>query len=149
MADLDDSPEQAPLPEGLIAQAILSVLPPRSYDLILTHGPHGEYTRHRRHEEVSQAVTGLWQKGRVHSAQLWLFAYQDHHRTMFPEAVAGASQWLTLPEPIWRQKYELITCQYGFDVESWEAQSTTRIEAFWTLSDPKHWQSGAWAEESG
>lgn len=147
MADLDDGPEQVPLPEGLIAQAILSALPAKAYHMILTHAPHGEYTRHRRHEEVSKAVSGLWQKGRIHSTHLWMFAYQDHHRDTFPQAVPGADHLFTLPAPIWKKKYELITIQYGFDVQSWEAQSTPKVEAFWTFSDPKHLNIKPWLDD--
>jgi hypothetical protein len=58
MADLEDGPEQAPLTISFIQNEILRMLPQRSFDLILTHAPQGEYTRHRRHEEVSRAVTG-------------------------------------------------------------------------------------------
>ena len=59
MADLDDGPEQAPLEEGVVRSTLLSLLPPGEWDLILTHGPKGEYTRHLRHEEVSRAVLRL------------------------------------------------------------------------------------------
>ena len=51
MADLDDEPDQVPLAIGQIQATITRLLTGNSYSLILTHGPHGEYTRHRRHEE--------------------------------------------------------------------------------------------------
>src|ERR1035441_4429321 len=51
MAELDDAPDQAPLPVEQVHETTTRLLPGTSYDLILTHGPKGEYTRHLRHEE--------------------------------------------------------------------------------------------------
>ena len=47
MADLDDGPDQAPLPAGQVQQTIARLLAGTAYNLLLTHGPMGEYTRHR------------------------------------------------------------------------------------------------------
>src|SRR3954469_10769304 len=52
MADLDDGPDQSPLSEEGVEQALLSCLPKRNFERIVSHSPLGEYTRHRRHEEV-------------------------------------------------------------------------------------------------
>jgi hypothetical protein len=59
MGDLDDSPEQKPLRSVDVQDAIMDLLPSDRLDLVLTHGPWGEYTRHKRHEEVSKAVVAL------------------------------------------------------------------------------------------
>jgi hypothetical protein len=67
MADLDDGVEQIPLPTKAVQKTILEVLPDTNYDLILTHAPWGEYTSHRRHEEVSKAVIDLWMAGTISS----------------------------------------------------------------------------------
>ncbi len=64
MADVDDEPEQRPLAEGEVRAAVLDLVGGDHYDLLLTHGPAGEYTRHRRHEEVSRAVASLWTEAR-------------------------------------------------------------------------------------
>ena len=56
MGNLDDGPEQEPIEENEIEQAILNLLPAKHFDLVITHCPSGEYTRHRRHEETGQAV---------------------------------------------------------------------------------------------
>jgi hypothetical protein len=45
MADLDDGPDQAPLPVEQVEETTAGLLAGNSYDLILTHGPHGEYTQ--------------------------------------------------------------------------------------------------------
>ena len=77
MGDLDDGPNQTPLPEALVQETILALLPGRDYELLLTHAPYGEYTRHRRHEEVSRAVMALWRSGKLRAKRLWQFAYHD------------------------------------------------------------------------
>ena len=41
MADLDDGPEQAPLPVELVETTAARLLAGDSYDLVLTHGPLG------------------------------------------------------------------------------------------------------------
>ncbi len=56
IGDLDDAPEQNPLDEELMDKAILELMPSRQFDLIITHNPKGEYTRHIRHEETGKAA---------------------------------------------------------------------------------------------
>jgi len=41
----------------------------------------------------------------------------------------------TLTQPIWEQKYTLITQTYGFDRTSFEAETTPKSEAFWRFSN--------------
>src|ERR1039457_5404003 len=77
MADLDDGPDQAPLPMELVRETIARLLAGTSYSLILTHGPKGEYTRHRRHAECFQTVVELWRSDGFDTRRLWLFAYED------------------------------------------------------------------------
>ena len=84
MGDLDDGPDQVPLPATMVQDAILSLLPGRDYDILLTHAPDGEYTRHRRHEEVSRAVWALWRDGNLRARRLWQFAYEDGGGAYFP-----------------------------------------------------------------
>lgn len=132
MADLDDGPEQKPLASSEVQHAILDLLPAERYDLVLTHGPKGEYTRHRRHEETFGAVAALWEQGRLfRNGELWLFAYEDGGRQYLPRAVETAHLCMTVPERLWQAKYRLVTQIYGFDPGSWEAQVTPRVEAFW------------------
>ena len=70
MGDLDDGAAQAPLADEAVQQAVLALLGEEQYDLLLTHGPCGEYTWHRRHVEVSRAVAALWLQGRLHARAL-------------------------------------------------------------------------------
>ena len=59
MRDLDDGPEQKPLPDSEVQETILQLLPQEHFDLIISHSPAGEYTRHLRHEEIGKAVIML------------------------------------------------------------------------------------------
>jgi len=130
MGDLDDGAEQTPLPEKEVEKAILALLPQNHFDLIITHNPKGEYTKHLRHEEISKAVIMLWNKGIIISKELWTFAYEDGNKAYFPKAIKDASIYEILDQKIWLEKYRLITQTYGFDTHSWEAQTTPKEEAF-------------------
>lgn len=142
MGDLDDGPDQRPLPEKEVEQAILDLLPSQRYDLIITHNPNGEYTRHLRHEETSKAVIQLWNRGHISTKTLWTFAYEDEHRQYSPKAMLAAPLYTKLLPSIWQIKYNLITEIYGFQKESWEAEATPKEEAFWifnTANEAKKW----------
>ncbi len=130
IADLDDGPEQAPLLQKEVEETVLSLLGDRLFRLILTHGTHGEYTRHLRHEETSRAVAALWSEGRICTDSLWMFAYEDGGRRHLPRAARDAHLKNILTEDLWRQKYEIITEIYGFAEDSFEAKTTPRVEAF-------------------
>lgn len=131
MGDLDDGPEQKPLTSRQVQQEILQILPSQRFDLIITHGLHGEYTRHLRHEEIAQAVMALWKSDRLTAGQIWMFAYEDNNRKHLPRAVEDADMNIRLPEEIWQNKYDIITNIYGFKSDSFEATTTPRSEAFW------------------
>ncbi len=130
MGDLDDGPEQVPLPAPMVEQTIISLLPRRDYDLVVTHGPNGEYTRHRRHEEVSRAVHALWRRGRLSAGRMFQFSYEDGGRSYLPRPCRDACFHLTLSEDLWARKHGIISHIYGFDSASWEARAVTRMEAF-------------------
>ncbi|MBN1342597.1 MAG: PIG-L family deacetylase [Phycisphaerae bacterium] len=136
LADLDDGPEQTPLPEDDLRQTVRSLLPDSSFDLVLTHGPRGEYTRHRRHEEVCRAVVALWESGDLRTTALWMFAYEDGDRAYLPRPDQTAHRTTELPDARWNEKYRLITEAYGFDANTWEAKTTPRVEAFWCFESP-------------
>lgn len=131
MADLDDGPDQAPLAREQVEAAVLDVLgsAPET-DVLLTHGPHGEYTRHRRHEECHRAVMRLWRRGRIRTKEVWCFAYEDGGGSHLPQVREDADRRLLLPEEVWQEKYRIIRDIYGFDIDSWEARAVPREEAF-------------------
>jgi LmbE family N-acetylglucosaminyl deacetylase len=131
MADLDDEPDQVPLPIEQVQETLTRLLARYSYDLILTHGPTGEYTRHRRHEECCRSVVELWRSDIIATNRLWLFAYEDGGRAYLPRVREDADRRDILPEKIWLEKRRVITDVYGYGPESWEAQATPREEGFW------------------
>ncbi|MBN1578202.1 MAG: PIG-L family deacetylase [Chitinispirillaceae bacterium] len=137
IGDLDDGPEQTPLSPVLVRNAVLSLLPVnRPIDLMLTHGPQGEYTRHRRHEETCRAVISLWAAGMIFPRRLWTFAYNDDGKRHLPEAAPDADLTSRLPADIRRRKYAIITGIYGFTESSFEARTTPGTEAFRSFTLP-------------
>jgi LmbE family N-acetylglucosaminyl deacetylase len=135
MGGLDDSPDQLPLDGKKVEQAILDLLPSKQFDLIISHNPSGEYTRHIRHEEVSKAVIELWHANKISTDELWTFAYGDGNKSYYPRAVQNASIHLPLTQQLLEKKYKIITETYGFDKSSWEAKTTPKEESFWQFSD--------------
>jgi LmbE family N-acetylglucosaminyl deacetylase len=135
MGDLDDGPDQKPLDEKEVERAILDLLPAYDFDLVISHNPTGEYTKHIRHEEISRAVIMLWNTGKIITRELWTFAYEDNEKKYFPKPIEMAPLYQELPVKIWQKKYNLITKQYGFKKDSWEAKTTPKGEAFWDFTD--------------
>lgn len=135
MGDLDDGPEQNPLDEKEVERTILDLLPSKHFDLIITHNPTGEYTKHIRHEEANKAVIKLWNAGKISANELWSFAYEDGNKEYYPRPVGNATIYQTLTKRIWHKKYCLITKTYGFKKNSWEAETTPRAEAFWQFAN--------------
>ena len=146
MDALDDGPEQTPLAMEVIKKAILDLLPNLDFDLIITHNPTGEYTRHLRHEEVSRAVLELWYEKKISTKELWTFAYEDGKKEYFPRAEEKAYQF-PLSEKIWKQKYALITETYGFPPGGFEAKTTPKIEAYWKFKNPG--KAYDWLQQGG
>lgn len=131
MGDLDDGPEQTPIDPRTVQAAILEVLPSDSFDVIFTHGLHGEYTRHRRHEETAEAAKALSESKGLFAKELWMFAYEDGGGKYLPRAIDDADVKIKLPDEIWHKKYNIITNVYGFSPASFEAKTTPKEEAFW------------------
>jgi LmbE family N-acetylglucosaminyl deacetylase len=146
MADLDDGPEQNPLADEQVENALLGALPVTQFDRILTHSPLGEYTRHRRHEEVARAVLRLWLSERLSAEEVWLFAYEDGHGKHLPRALETADVLRELSLDVWQAKLRVLTDCYGFLPNSWEARVTPRREAFFRLTTRA--EARAWLERS-
>jgi len=136
MGNLDDGPEQKPLDENEVEQAILDLLPANHFDLIITHNPGGEYTRHLRHEETGRAVIKLWHEGKIVANELWTFAYHDENKKHLPLAIENSNIYNILPEKVWLRKYGIITETYGFEKNSFEAETTPKAESFRKYTDP-------------
>ena len=135
MGDLDDGSEQTPLDVIELEQTIISLLPKRYYDLIITHNPSGEYTQHVRHEEVSKAVINLWNNNKINTVELHTFAYEDGGKKYYPRAIKEASIYNKLSQETWKRKYTILNNTYGFEKDSWELETTPREESFWSFSN--------------
>lgn len=135
MADLDDGPSQTPQDLNQISHLVLKTLPSNSWNIVITHSPAGEYTRHLRHEEIGKAVINLWLTGQLSNNELLTFAYEDGNKTYFPKAIKKADLYFNLSTRLWEQKYNIITEIYGFGQDSWEAKTTPKDEAFWRFTE--------------
>jgi LmbE family N-acetylglucosaminyl deacetylase len=136
IGDLDDGPEQKPLDENELEHTILQLLPSKHFDLIISHNPGGEYTRHIRHEETGKAVIKLWNADKIYAKELWTFAYEDGDKKYYPRPIRNAAVCNKLTEQIWLRKYRIITETYGFEKTSFEAETTPRTESFWQFTNP-------------
>ena len=136
MGNLDDGPEQNPLPRSLVRQTISSLVRGGHFDVVVTHAPQGEYTRHRRHEEVSMAVLELWTEGKLACDELWMFAYSDQGQSPYPVAIAEAHRRLRLPDTVMSKKTAILIEDYNFRDQSWEVRAAPVEEAFWCFDTP-------------
>jgi LmbE family N-acetylglucosaminyl deacetylase len=136
MDDLDDCPEQSPLDGKKVKASVSGFLHGTDYDLIITHNPSGEYTRHIRHEEVSRAVIELWHKKSINANELWTFAYEDEGGTKYPVAIRSADLYIPLPPEIRKRKNKIITDIYGFPGNGFEVMAASDSEAFWHFRNP-------------
>ena len=136
MGDLNDGPEQHPLAQNEIEMAVMDLLPKKYFDLIISHNPDGEYTRHIRHEETGEAVIRLWYTNKIVCKKLRIFAYEDGGKAYYPKAVKKAAIYHVLTKRIWLRKYSILTEIYGFEKDSWEAQTTPKAESFWQFTNP-------------
>jgi LmbE family N-acetylglucosaminyl deacetylase len=137
MADLDDGPDQKPLKQSDISRTILDTLPEKKFDVIFTHNPKGEYTRHLRHEETSIAVLDLRNNGKLAAKRLLLFAYEDGNGQYAPRPIEDADIFINLTKNVWQKKKDIIISSYGFSPDSFEAKAVSKIEAFRIIETPK------------
>ncbi len=135
MADLPDDPDQTPLEACDVESGVMSKIGGRSFDLLLSHNPvGGEYTRHRRHEEVGMAVARLWCFRRLTARALWMFAFEDGEGAYIPHPRADAHFHLSCGESTAKEKRRLITGVYGFSPSGFEAHAAGKHEAFFCWS---------------
>ncbi len=135
MGNLDDGPDQKPFTEKEVEVAILQLFPLIDFDLVITHNPNGEYTRHLRHEEVSKGVIMLWETEKIKTKELWTFAYEDGEKKYYPQPIKNASLYSELSIEIWQKKYNIMSKKYGFETDSWEAKTTPKAESFWQFTN--------------
>lgn len=135
MGNIDDGPDQIPLAEDVVKRAIQVLLPADDFGLVITHSPAGEYTRHRRHEEIGNAVIQLWQGGQINTRELWAFAYEDGVGKYLPRPVQTADLFFPLTDKTMQKKYNMINTEYNFSKDSWEARTTPNAEAFWRFTN--------------
>jgi hypothetical protein len=134
ISDLDDSPAPAPLSPHLdeIKHRITGLVT-CSFDLVFTHGPRGEYTRHQRHEQVHAAVRQMVEAGDL-TGGLVCFAYDDCGGACRPRPDPAARIQVTLSQEEHAKKLHIVRDIYGFREGSFELDSAGAVEAFHVLS---------------
>ncbi len=143
IGEMDDGPDQTPLPAAEIQGRIQRLLPDKAYDLIITHNPNGQL----RHEEVSGAVIALWANGSIKTKRLWTFAYEGVQNDYLPTALLNADCWYVLQQVVYDQKCHIITQVYGFEPDSWQRRATPEAEAFWCFANSE--SAGKWLAQGG
>lgn len=129
-SDLDDSPVLAALsPDLREIKSRIRMLPSLEYDLILTHGSAGEYTRHERHEQVHRAVCEMTAAGELHG-RVACFAYLDCAGQCRPRPADDAQIRIGLSSAEFQRKQRIIREIYGFADGSFEQSAGGPVEAF-------------------
>ena len=106
------------------------------FDLIFTHGVRGEYTRHRRHEQVHRAVKNMWASGQL-AGELVFFAYEDGGGAYRPRAAGDARIRVSLTTEEYARKMHIIRNTYGYRRASFEARAAGPVEAFTTSASER------------
>lgn len=131
MSDLDDSSPvlETLSPDLCEIKSRIRRLPTMEYDLILTHGPDGEYTRHERHEQVHRAVCEMTNAGEI-QGRVFCFAYEDCDGGCRPHPEEDARLEITLSADEYRRKQHIVRDIYGFGEGSFEQTAAGPVEAF-------------------
>ena len=130
ISDLDDSPTLAPLSANLVEiKKRIQSISLKQFDLIFTHGPKGEYTRHLRHEQVHQAVREMVESGDLIGTALF-FTYEDCSGECTPRPSEDAHIRIKLSSAEIDKKQHIIRDIYGFNEASFEYKSIGSVEAF-------------------
>jgi len=112
-----------------IGRKIRDVLSWTDWDLILTHGPGGEYG-HPRHIDVHNEVLRLAELGMLRCQELWTFAYHCDPRTGECLALSDADVVVSLTPAQLAEKQWIIRQQYGYARDSFEVRACISPEAF-------------------
>jgi LmbE family N-acetylglucosaminyl deacetylase len=132
--NLDTINHQNPLNETELKNTILALLPEHYFSLVISHYPAGEYADHNRHDETGKALILLWHSGIITAAEFRAFAIEDGKKSYLPRPIETAGIYKLLTKRIWKEKQNIITEIYGFDLNSFEAKTTTIAESSWPFS---------------
>lgn len=136
IGDLHENNEHNQSDEATIQQTILSMLPQQKFDLIITHSPYVEYTLHKQHKLIGNAVRKLIQKGFISTRHLWTFYSEAGQNQYIPQEIENAYFIYKLPKDIWEKKYEIITRVYSSDKKRLSARNIPRKETYCCFNTP-------------
>jgi len=136
MSDLDDSPILKILDVASeIEGRITSLLGHQSWDILLTHGPNGEYG-HVRHQQTHLEVVRLVRAGVLTCKQFLCFAYDADARTGQCRPAPWADLKIELSTQQLEEKKRIIRSCYGYEADSFEDTACISPEAFKNMSIP-------------
>jgi hypothetical protein len=136
MGKLDDNPEEESTDLEIIQKEILSLLPQRSFDLIITHDRHGVSFLNKHHEDTCAGVINLIKTGVISTRNLWTIAGENGERKNLLKISEDADYLYKLPKDIWKRKREIITGAYGPVRSRFAALAASRKEAFQCFNNP-------------
>lgn len=130
MDDLDDGPEQKLLSYDNYRDSICRSLTEKKFDVVITHAPSGEYTRHFRHEEASRAASLALEEKLLRARDLWFFWYSDNNGMELPSAKSDGDLIVHLDDETLQKKGRILFDIYGFSRDSWEGRTLPKREGF-------------------
>ena len=130
ISDLDDSsPWQQIDPHSEIGGRVLEHFGNREWDLVLTHGPNGEYG-HERHRQTHQAVAALVEGGELRTERLWTFAYEAASPAGDCHPAPWADFTVDLSPEEFAEKKHIVRDEYGYPEDGFEVRACISPEAF-------------------
>ncbi|MFA5857037.1 MAG: PIG-L family deacetylase [Candidatus Pacearchaeota archaeon] len=132
MSDLEDD-DLNPATHEEIKSRIMKFAD-NKYDIIFTHGKHGEYG-HQRHVEVHDAVKRMIDEKNIIAKEVFFFSYTvDEKNFSFDSSIASATKiadkFIKLNTIELLKKKDLIQNVYGFKKNSFEERCCKNLESF-------------------
>ncbi|MBI2035169.1 MAG: PIG-L family deacetylase [Candidatus Liptonbacteria bacterium] len=112
-----------------IEKRLISKLMAKNFDYIFTHGKNGEYG-HERHKGVYLAVKNLLRVHKLQAKKFYTFAYEIHKSDQYAIPQKRADFDIKLSDRVYKNKLNLIQNIYGFNPDSFESKSCSKIEKF-------------------
>jgi LmbE family N-acetylglucosaminyl deacetylase len=137
ISDLDDScPLKTIDVAAEIGGRITSLLGHLFWDILLTHGPNGEYG-HVRHQQTHQEVVRLVRAGTLKCNQFLCFAYDCQAETGQCRPASWADLKIELSTQQLEEKKRIIRSGYGYEAHSFECTACISPEAFKNRNIPE------------
>lgn len=131
ISDLEDDDDRMSIKElsRIAEKLIMRELRQRSFDYIFTHERDGEYGN-LRHKGVHRVVKNLLKSKKLQAKKLYCFAYEMHKSDKYAASQKKADFEIKLSKQVFDKKIKIIRDIYGFQPNSFEYQSCSKVEKF-------------------